>query len=671
MFLDLRNNELIFSDIEDTGEFRSVLKELKGINYREYKNKFYFSLADVHMLRKVIGYRYRQDITISKRYKQFAEHFIFRKHDIEIKWGVVECEIRGENMPWKDIIPATSYFDKKAVHAKQYGKSWSGYTHLFNALEGTFPSGLLERVVNILREKNIPFNIEKTFSYPEPYLDLNPVFDFEPTEDQVNSVIALDKANNGIGKLPTGFGKTSYVAASLIARKKVRAIFLANQRVLVDDAKKDFENVFRNDDVTIGSISDGVFNPADITVASIQSIASALKPPTKKEKENAEYQYQLAQERYEFFEEGKDKDEAKKDVTKFKRRVNSIYKRLDRHEKIIPFLKEVDLFVVDESQVLGTDQWNTFLYACPAPYRYTLSATDTRTDGGRIQIVAATGERRFESSAGEQIGKGRLSEFIGHFTKFDHKMEKSVIKELSMSYHQAYEIFIVRNEIRNRHLCKKVIEWQKDYSVLALVTRIEHGEIIIEMLKEMGLEDGKARYIDGETPKKVRRDTIEEFRQGKFPVLIGTSIFDVGFNAKNAAKMVRFNAGGSEVREPQRAGRTVRVREDGSIGESYDLIDINCPFFESQGWKRYKFLKEEFGKNRMKFHRGVIEGELNVVGLREIIDSLPEETDREKGEDIIRQLKFHSKDEDEFDDFDMPDLEPDLEAALKDLTDNA
>lgn len=671
MNLDLKNNELIFYDIGDPKEFKKDLQQVKGLKFREYKQKIYISLTHFKNVRQVLSKKYGRTLGVSISYQKFADKFTLCKEPVTIIWEPAVCKISGRDLPWEDIIPATSYFDKKANNSKAYGKSWSGYTHLFDTVNGTFPSGLIERIIKFLNQHNVPYSVNRNFDYPTPYLKLNPVFDFTPTEDQMAAMNALSAANNGIGKLPTGFGKTSYVAAALIATKGVKSLFLANQKILTNDAKNDFQSVFRNDDIKIGTIFSGDLDPGDITIASIQSVAAALKPPTEKEIQLAQYEYDLAKQRHEYF-KGKpefDMDQAMKDVTTAKSKIESLKKKKERYEFIAPFLKTIDLFVVDEAQVLGTNEWNKFLHACPAAYRYTVSATPTRTDGGGIQIVAATGEIRYSTTAGEQIAKGRLSEFKAHFTKFDHKIDKQLAREIQMDYNQAYLTFIVNNEIRNRHLCTKVIEWAKDYSVLALVTRKAHAEIIQNMLLDMGMSEDVFRYVDGDTPDRRRTDTIEAFRKGEFSVLIGTSIFDVGFNAKNASKIVRFNAGASEVRETQRAGRTVRIRTDGSIGESYDILDVNVPFFESQGWDRRKYLIEEFGGSRVILNHRAIEGELNVVGLREIVAAIPDETDRQKGEEIIESLLALQTpvDTSHVQEYQTERLEPDLQSLLNEL----
>lgn len=636
MKLDLWKNELVFSGVGNQQQFTNSLGSVKDLKYRAYKGKFYIPLTYFEASRRALQ-DYSGMIQLTARYELFAMRFVKPKSGVTIYWEPAMCKIEGGPIPFHDIIPQTSYFTKTALQSKAYKNGlWDGMVHLFDAALGEFPSGLIERVTYALQKNGIPFEVKRQFNYPEKSLDLNPVFSFTPTEDQHLAVNALDKSNHGIAKLPTGFGKTSFVAAELIARKGVRSMFLANQRVLIYDAKKDFQEVFANDDVEVGIIGDGEFNPQEITVASIQGVVAALKPPTSLEISQVEAELNLAKFRRNH---ATDDSENEKAITKLEKKMDKMKEKIIKSQQIRTYLRTVELFIVDESQVLGTDMWNAFLHACPAPYRYTLSATDTRTDGGRIQIVAATGERRFESSASEQIEKGRLAEFMAFYQKFDHGIPKDILKGIEMDYHQAYDIFIVNNEKRNNYLCDWIIKWAREgYSVLALVTRAGHGVKVQEMLMAKGMDEEQFKYVDGKTAKKRRNESIEDFRAGKFPVLIGTSIFDVGFNAKNASKIVRFNAGGSEVREVQRAGRTVRMREDLSRGESIDLIDLNVPYFEAQGWKRMKLIKEEFGEGRIKILPGVVDAKFDVTSLVDIAPDMPAVTQIQDEQEVLKAL---------------------------------
>jgi superfamily II DNA or RNA helicase len=670
MQLDLVRNELVFSQVQNGKAFADALNRGKGLKYRRFAANFYVSLEYFEVARQVLR-EFADELRITIRYEKFAHLFVTKPADIQIDWYPSLCTISGRGMPWEVIIPATRYFDKAALNSTAYEKGqWDGHTHLFNAIEGEFPSGLLERIAYILSTRSIPFNIDRKFDYPKPTLDLHPVFEFEPTEDQIKAVHALDKSNFGVAKLPTGFGKTSFVAADLIAKKGVRSLFLANQRVLINDAESDFRSVFRNDNVKIGVIGDGQFNPGDITVASIQGIVAALNKPTLAEITQVGNDMDAAKAALGVAKSPETRAKYEKEVKRLFGKLKTIDSRIARSNEILPFLQSIDLFIVDESQVLGTDMWDRFLRICPAPYRYTLSATPIRGDGGTIQIIGATGDMRFESSASEQISKGRLAEFKGYFMAFDHCIPPELGQQIKIDFHQAYDIFIMNNPLRNEHLCKQVIRYAKEgHSVLALVTRIDHATIIQDMLMDMGMPDWTMAIVTGDTAKGARKEMIENYREGKFPILIGSSIFDVGFNAKNASRMVRFNAGASEVREPQRAGRTVRVREDGSHGETYDILDLNVPYFQSQSWKRWKLLREEFGDHRVTVLPGTVVGEMAISALRDVVGATPDKTDREAGEKIIAQLTTVSQ-HDEIPDFDgLDDImsDPDLKALLDEL----
>lgn len=670
MQLDLVHNELVFSRIENTKAFTEALARGKGLKFRRFGANISISLEHFEVARQVLR-EFAAELRVTIRYEKFAYLFVLNKSPLHIEWHPHECTIDGSGMPWDAIIPATRYFDKAALNTTAYKKGhWDGNQHLFDAVEGKFPSGLMERITGMLRFAAVPFTIDRKFEYPTPHFHLQPVFDFTPTEDQIAAVSALNKANFGVAKLPTGFGKTSFVAADLIAKKGVRSLFLANQRVLLSDAESDFRSVFRHDNVKIGVIGDGKFDPGDITVASIQGIVAALAPPSPQEVSQVFKDLAAAKAALKAAQSAEGKAQCQKEINRLHMRLKSNDAKKNRTAEIIPFLKSVQLFIVDEAQVLGTDMWDRFLHVCPAPYRYTLSATPIRGDGGTIQIIAATGEMRYESSAAEQIEKGRLAEFKGNFVCFDHRIPKAVSRNLKIDFHQAYDIFILNNRLRNEHLCQKVIEFAKaGHSVLALVTRLDHAAIVQNMLLELRMPEWTSRVVTGETAKGVRQENIDDYRAGKFPILIGSSIFDVGFNAKNASRMVRFNAGASEVREPQRAGRTVRVRDDGSHGETYDVIDLNCPYFESQSWKRWKLLREEFGADRVKVVSGTIMGELAIEALSAVVAATPDQTDRKAGEDIIRQLTTIDQLEDIPAYGDISDItrDPDLKALLDEL----
>lgn len=595
--IQIQKSELVLETFlreKDKKTVRIALNEQK-VPYKERSNRFYISLSVFGAARDAL----RQfGMTQRESYKAMMRRFA-EQTPVVIDWYPSYCTVKG-GIPIALFDKSMSYFDETNRQLTSYKKGYiDGVEHLFNAERGTFPSGLLDRAVEILRLQGTPFTVNRQFAIPEPTLKLNPVFDFVPTADQINAVDAMCAQTNGIGKLPTGFGKTSYVACAMIAKHRVKALFLANQRVLIDDAAEDFKRVFRNDSIHVGKIGDGMYDPGDVTVASIQGIIAALTPFTESERQQLESDKGRCET---MLAHNPNDSSAKRGMTNVNKRIAAAEKRESRRLDLIRFLKEeVKMFIVDEAQVLGTSTWKTFLDVCPAAYRYGLTATDTRTNGGRIEIIAATGERRYQSSAAEQIEKGRLSEFRAEYLEFDHGMSDEDLKSLKMEYHEAYKYFIVENEERNNLLIDKTLQWAMEgKSILALVTQTDHGNRILAELERRNIPSHLYRFVHGQTSKKQRQDTIAAYRNGEFPILIGTSIFDVGFNAKIASRMVRFNAGASEVREPQRAGRTVRKRDDDSHGEMFDVIDLGCPFFKKQSLDRVRHISKEFGEDRVK-----------------------------------------------------------------------
>lgn len=579
---------------------RTRLNERK-VKYHERFNRFYISLKYFQAARDALR---EFDPDQSEVYVSFMKRFPAGT-PVVIDWYPSQCTVEG-GVPISQFVDRMSYFNDEYRQTKMYkdGKI-DGIEHLYHAERGTFPSGLLERAIKIMRKQGVPFRIHQHFRFPSPHLHLTPHFSFTPTQDQIDAVEALDASHCGLGKLPTGFGKTSYVASALIAKKGVRTMFLANQRVLIDDAEKDFLEVFAGQDVKIGKIGDGTYDPGDITVASIQGVIAGLKPVTTSEWKQLKVNQKKAQDKLNAEKAtGEVKNATHAQLGKAVKAIERAVLREERRADLKTFLESVEMIIVDEAQGLGTAMWKLFLDVCPAPYRYGLTATDTRTNGGRLELIAATGERRFISSADDQIQKGRLSEFRAEFAEFDHGYSEEEIKRIKMDFHQAYEFFIVQNEERNAILIDKLLEWAYDgKSILGLVSHRSHAQVILEELERRGVDPALYRYVDGKTTKTRRQEDIRAFRDSEYPILLGTSIFDVGFNAKNASRMVRFNAGSSEVREPQRAGRTVRMREDGSHGEVFDIYDVGCPFFESQAKKRVAVLRDEFGTSRVHIKR--------------------------------------------------------------------
>ncbi len=308
--------------------------------------------------------------------------------EVIIRCGVTNAYIvRGSNeLPTKAIEKSTRYFFKGAIHSPKYkAGTWDGYINLYKRWEHSFPTGLLHEVEAVLTQNGIPYKVEYLYERNLPKQFNWKICDgFIPDEDQIEAVEKCVKGKRGICKAPTGFGKTAILAKRLIVAHGVPALFLANKKSLLDDAKAEFTSGI-NDLSECSTIKNGWFGntklpsksiqplTAPVIVATIQSLSARLKDETTK-------------------------------------------------PFLLDWLRNVCKFImVDECQAVGTAIWDEVLSKCHAPNRIFLSATPRRTDGATIKLMAGSGPILFTTTAEEQIKKGRLCELDIVYNVYNQK----------------------------------------------------------------------------------------------------------------------------------------------------------------------------------------------------------------------------------------------------------
>lgn len=460
---------------------------------------------------------------------------------VTIEVGPVWSYISGPSYPYKEIEKECTYFKEGSQFSRNFGKGrWDGKIRLFR--NGRLPTGLVEIAKRILSETNTPYEI--TLRHTPPRLRQ---YTWElssritPYPEQVAAMETALTAKRGVLKLPTGSGKTAIIASGLIAKFGVRALFVANQNILLYQAKEEFEkNIVGCGE--IGIIAEGESNIQPVTVASVQSLWSK-----KDDNEIARY-----------------------------------------------LANEVDLIIVDETHVIGTKTWKGIMGMCNAPYRFGLSATPTRVDGADLEIFAQTGPIIYESNASDMINEDRLSEVLIEFVPFDHGLFN-----INMRYPELYEHQIVNNVERNNLIINETIKLLNDKrDILILVQRIKHGDTLKQLLADNKITD--VEFVFGEITGATRQNLIKDYKQGKFRVLIGSTIFDVGADLPRVSGLVLAGAGQSKVRALQRVGRAIRKWETKEFAWVIDIGDYNIKYFEKQAKNRRDQYLSEFGEERVK-----------------------------------------------------------------------
>lgn len=505
-----------------------------------------------------------------------------------IRCGVVHSKIYPGRikLPTDKIKEVTRYFFKPAVNMQKYkdGK-WDGYLNLYDARSRKFLTGLLSKVLEVLRNNQIPYTVEYTYEQaPKKQFDWVVDDNIVPDPDQIEAIEAGIDGRRGVIKAPTGFGKTAVLAKRLTVNFAVPTLFVANKKSLLDDAAEEFRDGIKGiKKADVIQIKDGWFGDTKIISTTKESDVKPLKAPI---------------------------------IVATIQSLNARLKDPRTKSHLIHWLHDVCKFVmVDETQAVGTAIWDEVLSECWAPYRVFLSATPRRTDGATIKIEAYSGQWLFSTTAAEQIEKGRLCELDINYQVYNQKLYNE--DDVDISYADMYRMCIVENDERNEEMVvKPTLEMiSEGRHVLVLVQFIDHGAILQRMFLEAGLEPGDVRFIWGETPDKIRTTAIKEFRKGEFKVMIGSTIFDAGVNIPVISGVVMAGAGNSDITLIQRIGRGARNADyeeilgylpefmqknhGQKITKVYDVIDTNSKFFHKQSKNRYYNAREEFGADRV------------------------------------------------------------------------
>ncbi len=221
----------------------------------------------------------------------------------------------------------------------------------------------------------------------------------------------------------------------------------------------------------------------------------------------------------------------------------------------------------------------------PQIYRFGLSATPwRRVKGEEIKIEAVVGPIIFEVRAEDLINEKFLAK-----PKFEIITYESTMPSFSERYKELYEEMIMNNDERNRAIVKKAVELaKKGHRILIDVKRIEHGKILKEMLAKEGI---KAEFLSSESPN--RWEILEDFKEGKIPVLISTLLKE-GVDIPEISAIILAGGGKSDIMTIQTIGRALRPK----AGMKAVIVDVqdDDPLLFTHFIERQKALKQYYGR---------------------------------------------------------------------------
>ncbi len=223
------------------------------------------------------------------------------------------------------------------------------------------------------------------------------------------------------------------------------------------------------------------------------------------------------------------------------------------------------MFIADESHQTpaATLAKVCFGLLANAPYRFFFSGTQLRGDGLDLVLEGITGPIVYTMSVQDGVDQGWLAKplFRMVWMKSDVACDSSDVNELTRAH-------IYYNDDLNR---KAAMFANKAVATMGRPTLILIDELeqFSRLLPHLGYD---VRFAHGGVtaenkkfvPEKYHESDpdlfVEEFNEGKFPILVGTSCIATGTDIKVAAAIIYLRGGKSEIEVRQGAvGRGTRL----------------------------------------------------------------------------------------------------------------
>lgn len=277
-----------------------------------------------------------------------------------------------------------------------------------------------------------------------------------------------------------------------------------------------------------------------------------------------------------------------------------------------PILKEIGALIIDEAHHISAATYLELLRACPAKYRYGLTATIKKSKDEEKVIFAAIGPVLGDITVGELqdqgfinkgtvkvVGTGAIGtwfDYIGqkcwYFKKLqkdenatpcpapctystDEGTEKCV---MGRGYFAWVYKKLSEDKIRNDMLFQEIFQATKDHPWTIVLTHLkDHASLIAKSLTDLAQGPYPVWLAMG-TPmkKKDRMAMVANFKE-KGGILVATSaLIGEGFDAPKTSCLVRAMPSGGKVNVRQQTGRIMRPQENPSL--VIDFVDFKVPW---------------------------------------------------------------------------------------------
>ena len=404
-------------------------------------------------------------------------------------WSVVDS-----NIP---LCRKLLQFKYLAYRKAEYGGSHEEWTKQCMDKDGVFLTGLVPKLVRQLKTRNITVEYEVVKTAPtgiEPKLKVKKLYDYQL--DAVKSAIARKR---GVIHSSTGSGKTVIAMGIISAYPKHNILFIVPTIDLMTQTYREFVKEF--DEMEVGIIGDGVFEPSRITVGIINSL----------------YNHRL----------GND------------------------------YLHGLGITLVDEchrvSKLDGI--YSKTLQQIPATIRIGLTATLPADTEAVYALEGNLGPVIYSVDRQGLTDTGRLAVPKIRILQIPIDADVSNLKKYSDVYSEGVVNSHKRNGIIIDEIAKYVLEGR---TCLVIVRLLEHGQNLFDMIK-MRYPKIRAYYAHGTTESEERERIRQELQARNMDVAITSTIWKEGVDIPSLNVVVNAAGSKSELFCLQVVGRGMRA----------------------------------------------------------------------------------------------------------------
>lgn len=247
-------------------------------------------------------------------------------------------------------------------------------------------------------------------------------------------------------------------------------------------------------------------------------------------------------------------------------------------------LASARVFIADESHLCPAKTLEKVCHGLlsDASYRFFFSGTQMRNDGLGLLLHAITGDIVFRMSVEDGVNQGWLSKPMFRIVPYQStcNFNSRDANEMTRA-HLYYEPTV---NAKAGEIANLMVE-ELGRQVVILVKELEQFSWLLPHLRHKakfahgGVTPENRKFVPQEYWESDPTKLVEEFNQGEFPILVGTSCITTGTDIQTVGAILYMQGGRSEIQVRQAVGRGTR-RPPGKVDcyfIDFDPENIDTP----------------------------------------------------------------------------------------------